>query len=326
MALVGAQGEGAARDALRQMRGGVSKIALEARAGVVRLLAGVEAALDFPEEIGEREATAGLREGGLALAASLRAACDPRAEKLLREGLDVVIAGRPNVGKSTLLNALLGEQRAIVTDLPGTTRDTLTERLVIGGLVVQLTDTAGLRESGDAIGAAEAIGVARAREALERADVGLIVLDASAPLTSEDEALLAEPCGQARIVVLNKCDLQQCTMYNVQCTNGGGGAARVVRVSALTGQGVPELLDALRGLAALPGGGDAAFTRARHIAAATQAAEALEEAVAALDAGLPADMAAIDLRRALDALGAITGETLSEDVIDAIFANFCVGK
>ncbi|MCL2544547.1 MAG: tRNA uridine-5-carboxymethylaminomethyl(34) synthesis GTPase MnmE [Clostridia bacterium] len=326
MTLIGAQGERAARDALRQMRGGASRVVLEARAQAVGLLAGLEAALDFSDEIDEGEATAGLRAGAAALAASLRASCDPRAEKLLREGLDVVIAGRPNAGKSTLLNALLGEDRAIVTDLPGTTRDTLTERLELDGLIVQLTDTAGLREGGDAIDIAEERGVARARAALERADLRLIVLDASMPLTPQDEALLAEPCEQPRIVVLNKCDIRQCTMYNVQCTKEGGGAGRVVEVSALTGQGVPALLDALRAAAALPDASQPALTRARHIDAATRAAEALEAAVAALDAGLPADVAAIDLRCALDALGGITGETLSEDVIDAIFANFCVGK
>ena len=369
MALIGAQGQQAAQDALRQMRGGASKIVLEARAEAVRLLAGLEAALDFPEEIAEIEAMAGLREGAATLAASLRTACNPRAEKLLREGLDVVIAGRPNAGKSTLLNALLGEERAIVTDLPGTTRDTLTERLELDGVILQLTDTAGLREGGDT---AEEIGVARARAALEHADLRLIVVDVTIPLTPEDEALMIEPC----IVVLNKCDIRQCTVskcesgveaiksgvpvgrdapgapsscgkdilaqanhgaprasrptlnshYNAECTNIFGSQVRVVEVSALTGQGLPELLDALREAAALPDASQATLTRARHIAAATQAAQALEEAMAALDAGFPADVAAIDLKRALDALGSITGETLSEDVIDAIFANFCVGK
>ena len=411
MALIGAQGERAARDALRQMRGGASKIALEARAECIRLLAGLEAALDFPEEFDtaeERAISGGLREDAASLAASLRAVCNPRAEKLLREGLEVVIAGRPNAGKSTLLNALLGEERAIVTDLPGTTRDTLTERLELDGLVVQLTDTAGLRE-GDAMDAAEAMGMIRARAALERADVRLIVVDASVPLEPEDKALLAEPCEQARIVVLNKCDkpaardeyfartrreggrratakpsgrarrheilLKQQQMKenfalrgdqrafrspqfaivaprrsvahwasaslhrppaalgsapfgNLRRTMGvsGQSGVRIIQISALTGQGIPALLDALREQAALPGAAQASLTRERHIAAATRAAEALEDAVAALDAGLPSDLAAIDLRRALEALGGITGETLSEDVIDAIFANFCVGK
>lgn len=332
MALIGAQGERAARDALRQIRGGASRVALEARAECVRLLAGVEAAADFPEEIEESEALAGLRDGAAALAASLRKACDPRAEKLLREGLDVVIAGRPNVGKSTLLNALLGEERAIVTDIPGTTRDTLTERLTLGGLVVQLTDTAGLRESGDAV---EALGVSRAQAALERADVRLIVLDASAPLEPEDIALLAAPCPQPCIVALNKGDRPAAvTAGQVRALTGEEteqdplrkAGTTVIEITARTGEGIPALLAALREQAALPGGQEAALTRARHIGAATHAAEALEEAVAALDAGLPTDVAAIDLRRALDSLGSITGETLGEDVIDAIFAGFCVGK
>ncbi len=325
MALIGAQGERAALDALRQMRGGASRVAFEARTEATRLLAGVEAALDFPEEIDEYEATQGLREGAAALAAKLRGACNPRAGKLLRDGLDVVIAGRPNVGKSTLLNALLGEERAIVADLPGTTRDTLTERMVLDGFVVQLTDTAGLRESADAI---EAQGVSRAQAALERADLRLIVLDASAPLEPEDTALLAQsrlqPCSQPCIVALNKGDRPAALRAADIATLAPG--AVLVEVTARTGEGLPALLSALREQAALPAAQEAALTQARHIAAALRAAEALEEAVATLDAGLSTDVAAIDLHRALDALGSITGESLSEDVIDAVFAGFCVGK
>ncbi len=321
MALIGAQGERSARAALRQMQGGVSRRVQAALAEITRLLSGVEAALDFPDEVDAQETAAGLREGAAALAAELRAACDARGGKLLREGLDVVIAGRPNVGKSTLLNALLGEERAIVTDLPGTTRDTLTERILLGGLVVQLTDTAGLREAGDAV---EAIGVSRAQAALRRADLRLIVLDASSPLEDSDRALLADAGAQPCIVALNKGDLPpRITRSDLLAL---APKARILEMTARTGEGIPALLDALRAFAALPDAQDAPLTQQRHIEAATRAADALESACAALDAGMPPDLASIDLHRAAECLSSITGADAREEVIDAVFANFCVGK
>lgn len=321
MQLIGAHGEQAARAALRQMQGGVSRFVWNARTEMTRLLAGVEAALDFPEEVEEAVATADLRGGCARLAAALRGACNERVGKVLRDGVDVVIAGRPNVGKSTLLNALLGEERAIVTDIPGTTRDVLTERMVLEGVVVQLTDTAGLRESADAV---ESIGITRAEQALSRADVQLIVLDASAPLMREDAALLLRACTQPRIVVLNKGDLP--ARIDEREITAMAPDAQIISAAAHTGDGLAALRAALCAQAGRMASGTAELTQARHIEAAIGAASALEAACAALDSGLPLDMAAIDLRLALSALGSITGETLQEDVLGEIFASFCVGK
>ena len=321
MALIGAEGAQAARTALRQMQGNVSRRVAQARAEAVRLLAGAEAALDFPDEVDEAEAAGSLGQDARALAHALRAACDARGGKLLREGLDVVIAGRPNAGKSTLLNALLGEERAIVTEVPGTTRDLLTERIVLDGLVLQLTDTAGLRESGDRV---EAEGIARAQAALARADVQLIVLDASEPLDAQDAALLRAPSEVPRIVALNKGDLPACLRAAEVSALAAG--AQVLSVTASTGEGLAALRGALRAQAAQPERAEGALTQARHIAAAARAADALEAAADALAAGIPLDLAAIDLRAALRALGEITGEEATEDVLDAVFSAFCVGK
>ncbi len=321
MRLVSAEGEQAARAAMQQLSGGVSRFVLDAREKLTALLAGLEAALDFPDEVDEAEAVAGLTEGCLALAEQIESAADPRAGKLLREGLDVAIAGRPNVGKSTLLNALLGEARAIVTDVPGTTRDTLTERITLDGAILQLTDTAGLRNSGDAV---EAMGITRAQAALARADLWLLVLDASRLLAEEDRALLTRPCDVPRIVALNKGDLP--AMLAASDIHALCPDADVVSIAAQTGAGIDALKEKLAAHAGVSVETGASLSEARHIDAARQAAKALYAAAQALREGLPLDIAAVDLRDALHALGSITGETLDENVLDAVFATFCVGK
>jgi tRNA modification GTPase len=186
---------------------------------------------------------------------------------------------------------------------------------------VRLTDTAGLRHSTDA---AEAQGVARARAALERADVWLLVLDASQPLTEEDKTLLAARRQTPCLAALNKCDLP--AAWGVERLHGLAPDAQALPISARTGEGLPALRTALAALAAAPAAQAAPLTQARHIRAAHAAADALVEAADALGAGLSLDAAAVDLHRALAFLGAITGENLEEEVLDAIFATFCVGK
>lgn len=312
MRLIGAQGEAEARAALRQMDGAVSRKTQAVKETIIAMLSKIAACTDFPDEIEETPAAEELTRDALSLAAQLRAACDARRGRVLSQGFSVVIAGRPNVGKSSLLNALLGEERAIVTAEAGTTRDAVQGTLLLSGLRVNLTDTAGLRS---AAGEAEQIGIGRARRAMEAADLLLIVLDASAPLSPEDAALLADTKDRDRVILLNKSDLTA-----VPCL------PHDMAVSAQTGEGIDALLALLEDYAAVAQAGDAFITQARHVDAALRAASSLEEMAQALKSGLPIDFGAVDAREALHHIGEITGENAEESVVDAVFRDFCVGK
>ena len=319
MRMIRAGSDRALRSAVRQLEGGVSAFVREARAEITALLASLCAAVDFPDEVDEQETAEDVRERCLSLAARLRDACDPRAGRMEDEGLRVVLCGRPNAGKSSLLNALLGGERAIVTDIPGTTRDTLSESIQIDGLRVVLTDTAGLRETGDAV---ERIGVARAQKAIAEADVRVLVLDASVPLCGENDVL---PDGFApELIVLNKSDLPA-RMGEGELAARYPGVPQVT-VCCVTGEGLDRLKRQLVAFAPVEDGESSALTQARHAQAALRACASLGDAAAALADGMPLDIAAVDLSAALDALGEITGETLREGVLDEIFSRFCVGK
>ena len=313
MRLIGAQGEAAARQARRQMDGAVSRGVEKARGQLLNMLAEIAACTDFPDEIEEAPTAAKLLDEARMLSGALRAACDPRGARVLETGLNVVIAGRPNVGKSSLLNALLGEERAIVTSEAGTTRDAVRGAMELAGVRVNLTDTAGLREADSE---AEKIGVRRAKEAVANADLVLVVLDASQKLTDEDRETLEETEGVKRWILLNKTDLPAAE----------GLPEAEMTISAQTGEGVDALREKLREEAKAAQGGGALLTQARHIDAAMRAARALEEMAETIESGMPLDFASVDATSALRALGEITGEDVEEGIVDAVFANFCVGK
>ena len=203
MGLIGARSQAARRASIRQLRGGVSAPIGRMREELTGLLAKIEAATDFPDEIDEDVTAKDVREGASRIRSELSRAADGKRARIVRDGASVVLCGRPNVGKSSLMNALLSADRAIVTDIPGTTRDVLTESFEIGGVRYQLSDTAGIRETADAI---EKIGVTRARDALRDADCVLLVLDSSAPLTPSDQSMLAAR-DERYLTVLNKSDL-----------------------------------------------------------------------------------------------------------------------
>ena len=311
MGLVSAGSESAARASARQLEGGVSAYVGACRERLTALLSEIEASNDFPDEIDEPAAARKVACEARSIAEGLTARSDEKAARIVREGVSVVIAGRPNVGKSSLLNALLGSERAIVTDVPGTTRDILTEQLTLGGVRVCLSDTAGLREAGDAV---EKIGVERAKRAQETADIVLIVLDGSAPLEPEDQRLLSSR-DERCLIVRNKADLANAE--DAPCD---------VCVSARTGEGLDRLIQLIRERAGAQSLPDDMLTVERHIRCARGAAEAIGRAVQAIERGEPLDIASVDLWEARRLLGEITGEDATETVIDAVFSHFCVGK
>lgn len=311
MDVVNAAAQQSLRAAVAQLNGSVSRAVGEVESLLLDALSGIDAALDYPDEA-EADAYAALPEQLKAAQERIaRLLAEGRRGRVLRDGLRVVLLGRPNVGKSSLLNALLGSERAIVTGQAGTTRDVLDERAVFDGVPVRLFDTAGIREAQDE---AERIGVSRAREALARADVLLVVLDGVAPLAAEDAALLAETAGRPRILVRNKCDLPAADMELPEAA---------LPVSARTGAGLDALRTAILALAApQQDAGDPCVTNERHLRALDCALASIRAAQAAAEL----DCAATDLRAALRHLGTITGTDVDERVIDRIFANFCVGK
>lgn len=320
MSVIGAQGEAALRSGVRQLEGGVSAFVRQASEKLATLLSGIEAATDFPDEISEDEAAGDLLSGIDEILAMLDARLDERGARILRQGASIVLSGRPNVGKSSLMNALLHRDRAIVTDIPGTTRDVLTERVRLGGIWAEISDTAGLRDANDPI---ERMGVARAEQAAKQADVVLYVVDASRPLAEEDVFALEHGDGRT-LVCLNKADVEVvCSMRTISEINP---ALEAMEISAKTGQGLDALTAALRRRVGAEDLREDVLVSQRHIDLARQARNALTAAKDALLGGMYVDLCADDIRRALEFLGEITGVNAREDVIDRVFRNFCVGK
>jgi tRNA modification GTPase len=316
--LIEAQTLTQARQAAAQMGGALSRRTQPLKHTLLELIALLEAGIDFAEddvdvtpqsEIGRRIAE--LAEPLAALEASFARG------RVVHDGLTLAIVGRPNAGKSSLFNRLVERERAIVTAIPGTTRDLVTERIAIDGIPIELVDTAGLRDTHEEI---EQLGIARSREALADASLVVIVLDATQALNDEERALLATVESRPAVVVMNKCDLEQ---------SGGitGVPGTALQTSAVTGEGV----DALRTrIVALATGGAAAepglLTSVRHQQAISTARAALKDAGDANANNIPHEMILIDLYRALWALDSLTGQTTPDDVLNLIFSTFCIGK
>lgn len=319
--VVQARTERAHRLALDGLAGRLSREIRALRAQLQEPRAHLEASIDFSEEdLPERDITPDLE----AVLRRVRELLEQAQQGIVyRQGARVALVGRPNVGKSSLLNALLRTERAIVTEIPGTTRDTVEETANLGGIPFWLIDTAGLRNATDPV---EQLGVARSRAALETADLVLLVLDSSAPLDHEDRALITQTASRSLVVALNKVDLQpprlcpadlRPLLPNAPC----------VPVSALRGDGLAELEREL--CRAVLGGAplaDPAAANPRHVEALRRAEAALEAALRARADGLPADIQASEVAAAVHALGEITGENATEDLLEAIFSRFCIGK
>lgn len=303
-----------------QLAGQLSHRINHLRDDLLHVLAHVEAHIDFPEEdIGPdtREQLRKRLEDGLALIAKLLQTADEG--QILRRGIRAAIVGRPNSGKSSLLNQLLGRDRAIVSPIPGTTRDTIEETANVRGLPIVFIDTAGLRESRDEL---EIEGIRRSRQSLAQAELILHVLDANQPLTSEDRTYFVEFAEKKRIVVRNKIDLPRTLEMP-------GTTAPVVDVSCVTGQGLDSLKDAIK---TLVWSGEIkaemlqVMINSRHQDALNRARAATLRTLDALRADATLELVALDLRIAVAAVGEIVGKTTTEDLLDSIFGQFCIGK
>ncbi len=320
--VVRARTDAGLRLAVAQLEGKLSSAIHALRREVLDVLAYLTATIDFAEDDVPEQDVGGPLERIIAHVDEVLAGAD--AGIIYRQGLQVAIVGRPNVGKSSLLNALLRENRAIVTPVPGTTRDTLAETLNLRGIPVVLVDTAGIRESADLV---EQLGVERSRRAIARADLVLFVVDVSEPLTASDREIAALVADRPAVLVANKSDLPPQT--DEAALAGLLPGRPVVRTVASSGEGVAALEAAVAGLV-LAGRAAASVeplvSNPRHKEALWRAREHLLAARESWLGGLPADFATIDLRAAAAALGEITGESVTEDLLETIFSHFCIGK
>ncbi|MDD3335536.1 MAG: tRNA uridine-5-carboxymethylaminomethyl(34) synthesis GTPase MnmE [Eubacteriales bacterium] len=319
MGIISAQSAAALKASQRQLQGGQSRFIKDCQQELTGLLAGLEAHIDYPDEIDEDEALSGLAHGLSLLIDTLSSAIDRRGSRILREGLRVALCGRPNAGKSTLFNALLGEERAIVTAVPGTTRDVLEGCFSLDGVNVFLCDTAGLRQSDDLV---ERIGVERAEQTLRQADVALLLIDATKAPDPADLALMQREMPCPRAVLLNKQDAG--AAFTPADALALGIKEPVYSVAAQTGEGLSQVYAFLRQYLNLPK--QLVLTQERHMELAGDALTRLRQAQSGLTGGAPLDLAAIDLHEALYLLGRITGDSVDEQLLDDIFSRFCVGK
>ena len=317
MDLITARGEQEHKAAVRQLNGGASSFIREFADELADLRAGLAACMDYPEEISDEEGAGALGEGLEKLIRRLEQAMDEHASRLIHQGLRVALFGRPNVGKSSLLNALLGEDRAIVTEIPGTTRDTVSGEMAIGGVRVNITDTAGIRETEDPV---EKIGVERSEIARKQADTALLVIDGSEKLRPEDEELIRK-YDEPGAIVINKSDLPPAVTEP---------AIRRIRpeavcftVCAKERESLEPIMAWLKKFAEISD--RIALTQPRHLDAARRAVSHMKDALDTLQNYTP-DMAATDLQAAQAALSEITGENADEKLLDRVFSRFCVGK
>ena len=320
MEIIRAKTELALKAANEQLVGGLSKEVTFLRDRLLNLVAVVEAGIDFPEEDIETDTGRPLADEVLLIRNDVEMLMNSfRHGRILRDGYATAIVGRPNVGKSSLLNGLLKQDRAIVTDIPGTTRDVLEEYLNIDGVPIRILDTAGIRHSHDRV---EQEGVRRSLAAIESADIVLLVLDGSRPLEDGDRRVLEEIAGKPTVIVINKSDLRR---YLENIDHPGPQ----VFISCRTGAGLDGLRSAISDKVKQGMAGSREHSWAinqRHKTILEQTRESLEQSLVSIRTGLSPEFVALDLRTALDSLGLIVGATYTDDILEKIFSEFCIGK
>ncbi|MBD7984197.1 tRNA uridine-5-carboxymethylaminomethyl(34) synthesis GTPase MnmE [Sporosarcina sp. Sa2YVA2] len=326
MDLIRAKTDKAMNVALNQMEGKLSRLIGELRQALLETLAQVEVNIDYPEYDDVEEVTIPLMiEKGTWVKEEIEKLLRTSSQgKILREGLSTVIVGRPNVGKSSLLNSLVQENKAIVTEIAGTTRDIIEEYVNVRGVPLRLVDTAGIRETEDIV---ERIGVERSRQVLKEADLILLVINGSEVLSEEDRRLFEAVAGMDIIVVINKTDLPQ--KVDMQEMIDLAGRGQVVTTSILNEEGIDELEDSIAKLffeGNLEAGDLTYVSNARHIALLHQAHKAIQDAISAAEANVPVDMIQIDVTRTWELLGEIIGDTVQDSLINELFSQFCLGK
>ncbi|MED3601477.1 tRNA uridine-5-carboxymethylaminomethyl(34) synthesis GTPase MnmE [Bacillus subtilis] len=326
MDLIRAKTDRAMNVAMNQMEGRLSALVRRLRSEILETLAHVEVNIDYPEYDDVEEMTHQiLVEKATAVKKEIEALLRTSEQgKILREGLSTVIIGRPNVGKSSLLNSLVHEAKAIVTDIPGTTRDVIEEYVNVRGVPLRLVDTAGIRETEDIV---ERIGVERSRQVLKEADLILLVLNYSEELSEEDVKLFEAVEGMDVIVILNKTDLE--AKIDTERVRELANGRPVVTTSLLKEEGINDLEEAIQSLfytGAIESGDLTYVSNSRHISILQQAKRAIEDALSGIEQDVPIDMVQIDLTRCWELLGEIIGDSVHESLIDQLFSQFCLGK
>ena len=313
--------------AVSQFKGALSGKIKDVRSSIIDILVMIETSIDFSDEDVEVMETSEIADGLQSIIQDLHAlASTYREGKIFRDGISAVITGRTNVGKSSLLNSLLGEKRAIVTPIPGTTRDFIEETIQIQGAPVRLTDTAGIREPENPI---EQEGINFVREKLLSADIVIVVLDGSQPLTNEDIKIIEENLTSKLLLAVNKTDLPHILNDGELRNIIPDGNPLPLWISAKYGEGIPELKSAIHSMVlnhSIDGRPDHIITNIRHKALIEKTSILLLKAKDSVLERLSPEFAALDVREALDCLGEITGKTLNEEVLDRIFSTFCIGK